>query len=222
MSEASRVGVRRAVKVMAVGVAACCLLVGTADAAGRSPGTPAGTIALVGDSNLILGSAALQFALADRDDGYLVVNAARSGSTIRADGGGFWQARLRGLKRAVDVNAYVVNLGINDTRTPGTPTGPGYADYRRKVDWLLGQFGSKTPVLWSNLPCAIEPAERAPGCAAINRALAAATRRHANLTVVDWAKAANTHAAWIKGLHHTYAGQTEYAKLIARTVARQL
>jgi hypothetical protein len=201
--------------LVALAGAACGLLIGTAGAAGDPPGTPAGTVAFVGDSNLLIGGTALDLALSDRLRGYLVVNSARSGAAIRSHGGGFWDARLAGLKRAIDADAYVVNLGINDTASPGSMDGAGYGNYGKKIDWLLSRIDAKVPVLWSNLPCEIEPADRAKGCAAVNRALIGARSRHRNLTVVDWAKTANRRRDWIFGIHYTPGGQAAYAKAIA-------
>jgi hypothetical protein len=207
----------RLVALTAVGGA---LLVGTAAAAGNTAGTPVGTVAFVGDSNLLYGGSAFDLTLSDRAHGYIVVNVARSGATIRSEDGAYWTARLAALKAAVRVDAYVINLGINDTVSPGTSTTNGYAKYGEKIDWLLGQLKSSTPVIWSNLPCQIEPPQRAAGCAAVNNALAAATSRHPNLTVADWATAANDHPEWISGIHYTTRGLVEYAFLIFDALAQ--
>jgi hypothetical protein len=63
----------------------------------------------------------------------------------------------------VHPSAWVVDLGINDAVEPGAPTRRGYARYGTKIDWLMHLLGS-TPVLWSNLPCTIEPTNRRVGC----------------------------------------------------------
>jgi len=157
--------------------------------------------------------------LADRVNGDIVVNVSRSGAAIRSHRGAFWRSRLTALKAAVAVDAYVIDLGINDTSQPGTPTTIGYAAYGQKIDWLLDQLTSSVPVVWSNLPCAIEPAKLAAACATVNDALAAARSRHPNLTVADWAATANSHPDWITGIHYTSRGFVEYARLVARTLA---
>jgi hypothetical protein len=203
-----------------IAVTGGAFLIGKAGAAGNAAATTRGTIAFVGDSNLLYGGTALDLTLADRGASYIVVNASRSGATIRSHGGAFWKSRLTALNRSVNADAYVVNLGINDTAAAGTETTNGYSFYGKKVDWLLGRLEPAVPVIWSNLPCTVEPEARATGCAAVNKALAAARARHPNLTIADWATTANGHPEWLTGIHYTSAGAREYATLIWKTIER--
>ena len=121
-------------------------------------------------------------------------------------------------------DAYVVDLGVNDTAEPGTATGPGYADYGAKIDWLLQVLGP-VPVYWSNLPCRIEPAARLAGCTVVDAALTGATARHHNLIVIDWARVADTHRDYLGAtthgfgnVHLTDPGAKAWAGLVARTL----
>ena len=221
-------GERRGVRALAVllpvlTVVGGAALIGTAGAAGKAPAngaaTTRGIVAFVGDSNLLYGGTALDLILADRGESYIVVNSSRSGATIRSHGGAYWRSRLTALNDSVDADYYVVNLGINDTVAPGGETTNGYAYYGKKIDWLLGQLQPSVPVIWSNLPCEVEPVERAKGCAAVNKALTTAITRHKNLLVADWATAANSHPEWLTSIHYTSQGAGEYAKLIWRTIA---
>ena len=75
------------------------------------------------------------------------------------------------------------------------------------------------PVWWTNLPCRIEPAERAPGCAAVNTALAGAAHRWRNLTILDWAAVADAHPDYLRrnldGIHLSAAGAQAWADLVS-------
>jgi hypothetical protein len=208
-----------ALLVAALTVVGGALLIGKAGAAGNAAATTRGTVAFVGDSNLLYGGTALDLTLADRGESYIVVNSSRSGATIRSHGGAYWRSRLAALNESVTADSYVINLGINDTIAPGTETTNGYAAYGKKIDWLLGQLEPSVPVIWSNLPCEVEPVQRAKGCAVVNKALSAAGARHANLTIADWATTANGHPEWLTGIHYTSRGAGEYARLIWRTIA---
>ena len=222
----------RRVSVVAVTVAISTLSmqIGWA-ASSRSSGHVRAVVVLLGDSNETIPGLEIANALLDRPDGYALVNIARPGSTIRtADCASdtapcstydFWQTRVADLKARVRPEAYVIDLGINETSHPGRATGPGYAHYDLKIDWLLAQLG-KVPVYWSNLPCKIEPPNRAEGCTAVDRALAAAPTRHHNLTVIDWADVANGHREYLGAantfwdIHLTDAGGNAWADLVAR------
>jgi lysophospholipase L1-like esterase len=187
---------------------------------------PSATVAFVGDSNLLLAGAVVS-PLFGRND----VVIGRSGAGIRfSDCRGesepcpthdYWRARLGDALRKVEPDAYVVNLGINDTVKRGTPTTPGYADYGKKIDYLMELLGNR-PVFWTNLPCKVEPKRRLVGCNTVNAALAAARSRHENLTVVDWATVANTHREWMASftgrIHHTAAGYRAWSALVAKAL----
>jgi len=204
---------------------------GTAWAATRpSSGRIRAVAVMVGDSNEALPATEVAAELLNRDNGYAVVNISRPGATIRAPDCAwnnhtcasydFWQHRLADARARIAPDAWIVDLGINDTVRAGSANGPGYANYAAKIDWLLAQLG-KGRVLWTNLPCKIEPANRARGCAAVNAALADAPARHANLTVIDWAGVANGHRDYLGpadtfgAVHLTVRGRVAWAHLVA-------
>jgi hypothetical protein len=195
-------------------------------------------VSFVGDFNVTLGSTQIAIAFTRRDAPYAVVDLARSGAAIRsADCAwrawvatpcpthNFWRTRLAEANAKIATDAYVVDLGINDTAAPGTPTSRGYAGYRAKVDWMMHQFGGQ-PVIWTNLPCAIEPPARAVGCAIVNASLAAATERWPNLTVIDWAAIANAHPEYMSqrfgGVLYTSAGATAWASTVVAATDQTL
>lgn len=185
-----------------------------------SAGKSRGTVVFLGDSNEVFPAKQVGVALLDRSNGYIVVNVARPGASIRFGGptNDYWLERIADTRAAMTPDAWVINLGINDTAGPGSTSGRGYASYDTKIDWLLSKLG-KAPVIWTNLPTKIEPAFRAKGCNAVNAALAQAKARHANLHVLDWAAIANDHPAFIgppREVHLTDAGCVAWATLIAR------
>ena len=120
-----------------------------------------------------------------------------------------WPGELADLH----VSGVVLNLGINDTVSPGNGLDQGYANYDAKIDWLLGEL-PVVPVVWSNLPCHLEPPARATGCAVVNAALARAEGRWTNLTVADWASAAPAHAIPPGDVHLTYKGALAWAEFV--------
>jgi hypothetical protein len=195
-------------------------------------------VSFVGDLNVTLGSTQIAIAFTRRDAPYAVVDLARSGAAIRSPDcawrawvatpcptRNFWRTRLAEANAKITTDAYVVDLGINDTAAPGTPTSRGYAGYPAKIDWMMRQFGGK-PVIWTNLPCAIEPAARAVGCAIVNASLAAATRRWPNLTLINWAAIANAHPEYMSplfgGVLYTSAGATAWASTVVAATDRTL
>jgi hypothetical protein len=222
-----RVRLTATISVALLGVA---ITGGLAVAASRpSSGHTRGVVVFLGDSNETIPASAIADALLNRDYGYVFVNTARPGATIRtADCHGttdpcptynYWQARVGDVRKALRPDAWVIDLGINDTVRAGTVNGPGYAQYGMKVDWLMSKLGG-TRVYWTNLPCTIEPKNRATGCRAVNDALAQATTRHTNLRLLDWSKAASGHREYLGqagtfwAVHLTQKGQRAWAKLI--------
>ncbi len=162
-------------------------------------------------------------ALLDRPNGYELVNIARGGSSIRfpdcprCTTGLYWKTRLAALKSTVEPDAYVVDFGINDTGGPGLPTSYGYADYGQKIDWLMPLFDGK-PVLWTNLPCPIEPASRQHGCNIVNEALRDARSRWPNLTILGWNLIASSHPGFLGpplGVHLTDPGARYWSAMVA-------
>jgi hypothetical protein len=184
--------------------------------------------AIVGDSNVLLATGALSLTFFNRNDTFPVVVIARVGSGIRFTDcspdskrcatNDYWKVRLGDVLRRVHPDAYVVNLGVNDTAQLGTATTQGYAGYENKIDYFLALLGNR-PVLWTNLPCRIEPKQRLVGCNAVNAALASAPSRHRNLTVLDWAQVANAHPEWMAafagGVHYTASGYAAWSSLVA-------
>jgi hypothetical protein len=196
----------------------------------HSVGDSRGTVVFLGDSNEVVSASWIAGDLLDRDHGYIDVNIATAGSTIRygdcqahtnCPTYDYWKARVADTVKSVHPDVFVIDLGINDTVSPGDGTGVGYKNYGAKIDWLLSLLGS-TPVLWTNLPCKIEPLNRRTGCVTVNAALKAA--RHANLRVLDWARVANSHPGFIGGygeIHLTNSGQAAWAKLVGDALDAQ-
>ena len=194
-------------------------------------------IAFVGDSNLVFGMSQLDEALDLGLSGYVTVDASATGATIRWNGCYFisgvpcpdvaypdyWKVKVGELRKRSEPDVYVVDLGINDALNPGRETSPGYGHYGAKIDWMMRLLPAAKPVLWTNLPCAVEPADTRTGCASINAELAAARARWKNLTVLDWAAKADAHPEYmqhpkIATVHYTSAGYDAYAALVADAI----
>ena len=173
------------------------------------------SLGLVGDSNIAVRPNAMNEGFIN----FAVDNRAESGASIR--GGDCphlcypmdWTTKLQGFASSI----VVINLGINDTVIPGDVDSQGYSNYPGKVDWMMAHFPEHVPVLWSNLPCHLEPPSTWTGCAAVNAALADAPTRHPNLTVVDWASVAQASHFIDPGddVHLTYTGALAWAVLMA-------
>jgi hypothetical protein len=203
---------------------AVTMSIGPVGAAQRRRGSVRAVVTFVGGANMMLGASERALALT-RATTYAIVDLTRrrgSGSDCPAapcSTFDYWRGGCGGVAKVAS-DAYVVNLGINDTVVVGSPGGPGYAAYGGKVDWMMRLFGGK-PVFWSNLPCAIEPPARAVGCAAVNAALAAAPSRWPNLTVIDWATEANSHpeylfsAPGLGAVHYSAVGALVWANAAA-------
>ena len=229
-------------RVLAIAMTTVALILNAASPALGTPAFDSGrvpaVVSFVGDFNVTLGSTQIAIAFTRRDAPYAVVDLARSGAAIRSPDcawrawiatpcptHNFWRTRLADANTKIATDAYVVDLGINDTAALGTPTSRGYAGYPAKIDWMMHLFAGK-PVLWTNLPCAIEPPTRAAGCAIVNASLTAATRRWPNLTLVNWAAAANTHTEFMSQLFgggvYTSAGATAWASIVVAAADRTL
>jgi lysophospholipase L1-like esterase len=203
--------------------------VGVARALGEDePGVPRGVVGFVGDSNIVHTATPIAREMTPLDVGYVPVIAAASGASIRWNGctanddfcpdpafTDYWAARLAALREQVQPDVWVVELGINDALALGTPTTRGYDDYAGKIDYLMAQL--EGPVVWTNLPCSLEPPAFKDGCRAINAALAEAPARHPNLTLVLWGHAAYRHPEYMlpDDVHLTMAGKTRYAEVVA-------
>jgi lysophospholipase L1-like esterase len=207
-------------------------LVGRASAVGTysaaHDGAARGVVLMVGDSNVTYGAAAIATALTTRQDGYVPVMSSRSGYGIRGfrcltaacaadDARDYWKIRLANVLGRVTPDAIVIELGINDAHNAGDCASLGYACYGQKIDWLLSQIPSSTPVYWTNLACSIEPVELQIPCRSINFALASAPARHPNLTLLNWAGKALNRTAWIKpnDVHFNDTGFASWSALVA-------
>jgi hypothetical protein len=187
-------------------------------------------LTFVGDSNESLTATSIELTLGDGDQPYASVFLSRPGAVIRTGDCSkgtvcathdFWRRRIGDAGEKIESDGFVVNLGINDTLTPGSPTGPGYAQYGVKIDWLMPLFEGK-PVWWTNLPCSIEPARNATGCRVVNTSLAAARGRWPNLVIIDWAAAARGHRGFLLNgadrLHLSGYGQGKWCQLVKQAV----
>jgi D-alanyl-D-alanine carboxypeptidase len=177
-----------------------------------APGTPVTGVTtgdcrarIVGDSLL----AGMRAALEPRLDACTVTGIdASDGRTI--DQG----ADALAADPLVDETALVVVLGTNDLAGPVSRS-----DLDRRIDGVVAAAGGR-PVIWQN--------SAAVGLAAdpdvLNRALTAATSRHANLLVADWVgylagqPDPGAHRA-ADGVHYTPAGYELMADWLARQVA---
>ena len=188
-----------------------------------------GVVLFVGDSNVTLSANTIDWTLTwfhHHNNGYVPVLASRVGSTIRTpsclDPTGctrfdYWKLKLASVLPKVDADVIVNDLGINDTYEPGTATTPGYSQYGQKIDWFMNSLGDK-PVLWTNLPCALEPPDLLTGCKTVNHALSMARERWPNLTVLAWSDVANRHPEYMKSpgddVHYSVAGQVAWSRLV--------
>ena len=178
------------------------------------------TVLVIGDSNIERGANQLVQALTDRPNAYISIITARTGMGVRGyisttNSADWWQIRLPQLLASVQPDVVVIELGANDTSQPGTVTTPGYASYGQKINWLRALL-PEVPILWTNLPCSIEPLARRAGCSAVNWALALSP----TVTMVNWGAAAMGHFEYmIPGqVHLTAAGYTAYSRVVAQAL----
>jgi hypothetical protein len=187
-----------------------------------------GVVLFVGDSNEVRAGTAINFAFLNRPNAYLPTVAARSGIGIRGSpfcsscaDSDFWKVKLSGVTANIPkFSAVVVDLGINDSYGPGpttTATRPGYSFYADKIDWLMQQLPADTPILWTNLPCSVEPAIAVTGCKIVNGALSSAPQRWPNLTVVDWRGVAFNKPSYMEAkgsVHYSTTGYAAWSKIV--------
>lgn len=195
-----------------------------------------GVILFLGDSNVTLAAQNIDWSLtwnSHADNGYVPVMASRVGSSIRTPDClqpsgcatfDYWKTRLASLNGKVVPDAIVVNLGINDTASLGTSTTPGYASYPKKIDWFMALAAGR-PVLWTNLPCSIEPASRSTGCTTVNYALSLATERWPNLTVLEWNRRALNHTEYMAApgvdVHYSARGLAAWTAFVVEALDRR-
>jgi hypothetical protein len=187
------------------------------------------TVLFIGDSNITRGATEITQVLTVRVDGaHLPVLGSKPGMGVRGYGpecasahcasSEYWALRIPQMLASVTPSVIVVNLGINDALAVGTPTSVGYGAYAAKIDWLMSQVPATVAVLWTNLPCALEPTNYVTGCKAINTQLNLARPRHPNLTVLNWNSIATNHHEYMGGAgvapHYTSAGYAAWAKFV--------
>lgn len=226
---------------LAVTVVAILLTASGAVAARAFTASPAGSVrgvaAFVGDSNIVLGATRREITLTPSAVGYVPVDVAAVGASIRWSGclptaacpdpafADYWAVRLAAVRSRLVADVYVVDLGVNDTAILGDATSTGYAWYGLKIDWLMALLPAARPVLWTNLPCSLEPAVRHAGCLAVNAALSRAPARWPNLTVVDWQAAATGHPEYmvaVGNVHYSAAGYDAYTAVVLAALNAKL
>jgi lysophospholipase L1-like esterase len=202
----------------------------TAGAVATNSGQTRAVVLFVGDSNVIRGAGEIEMAVSRPDNQYVPVLAARVGARIRTpdclDPWGcktfdYWRYKLATLRSKVNPDAIVSNLGINDASDPGTPDGPGYAFYGRKIDWFMNLVGGER-VLWTSLPCDIEPRDLQKGCTTVNYELFRAVDRWPNLTVLHWGQRALGHPEYMQqpgsDVHYSEAGYAAWSALVVEAL----
>lgn len=173
------------------------------------PSVPA-TVLLVGDSHQRGALGELQAELVDRDAGVALVANAFGG--LGAKDSPYLVARVAGALRATGgIDAVVVGLGTNDV-VPEQTT----ADPAAHIDDIV-DAADGAPVLWLTLATTMQDR---PGADEFNAALAAATERHPNLSLVDFGAAWDEHPEWFAddGLHLGLEGRQAYAEAVSDAV----
>ena len=198
----------------------------SAGAVATNSGQTRGVVLLVGDSNITRGAGEIEMVLSQPVNQYVPVLAARVGARIRTpdclnpldcETFDYWRYKLATLRSKVDSDVIVSDLGINDARSPGTADGPGYTFYGRKIDWFMNLVGGER-VLWTSLPCHIEPPDWQTGCKVVNYELFRAVARWPNLTVLHWGKKAYDHPEYMSlpgiDVHYSDAGYAAWSELV--------
>lgn len=201
-------------------------------------GAVRGVVAVIGDSNGVYGSTIMTERMTPSSVGYVPIIAAANGASVRWNGctalppcpdptyTRYWTTRIAALRQRVNPDAYVIELGINDTGTEGTSTTRGYGSYTTKVSWLMALLPTNRPVIWTTLPCNLEPASKREGCLAVNEALRASRARWPNLTVPDWAGVASGHPEYMvkpwSDVHYSAAGFSAYATYVIAALNTRL
>jgi hypothetical protein len=226
-----RVGVGVAFTAVVIAGAAA---VGTALTSGNA--STRGVVLFVGDSNVTLAAGNIESVLAwntHSDNGYVPVMASRVGAAIRTydclnptgcTTTDYWKTKLASLASKVVPDVIVNDLGVNDTSQAGQLTTPGYDHYGQKIDWFMALTGGR-PVLWTNVPCSIEPPEIVTACDLIDYQLASARARWPNLTVLDWNLAAAGHPEYMAApgtdVHYSSGGFAAWANFVVRALDRR-
>ncbi len=221
-------------------VAAVTILVAVSGVVRAFSGTPAGSVrgvvAFIGDSNIVYGANRRDMIMTPSEIGYVPIDMAAAGAAIRWNGCrstgpcpnpaflDYWKTRIPLVRSKLNPDAYVVELGINDTGILGTASTRGYANYGTKIDYIMGLLPTNRPILWTNLPCSLEPSQDQTGCGIINTALSDAKSRWPNLTIVGWCSAAKGHPEYMKpsNIHYTDAGNDAYTNLVVAVLNTKL
>jgi hypothetical protein len=202
--------------------------VGIAQATSTTNGGTRGAILFVGDSNVTMSTQAIEWTLTYGDhfnNGYVPIMASRVGASIRTEDcpdpqgcptNDYWKIKLAGLLPKVTPDAIVSDLGINDTWGNGTMNSSGTSFYGSKIDWFMGLVPKDKPVIWTNLPCDLEPTARQPRCKLVNSYLGNAQSRWPNLHVLDFASVASGHSDYMfnNDIHLSTLGQLAWANLV--------
>ncbi len=225
-----------------VGAAVALAAVMTAGAAAfgatltsENAGTRA-VVLFVGDSNVTLAAGNIESVLewnTHSDDGYVPVIASRVVAGIRTYDclastpcatTDYWKTRFASLAGRVDPDVIVNDLGINDTGLAGQLTTPGYYRYAQKIDWFMALADGR-PVLWTDLPCTIEPAAIVAACNLIDYQLHEAVARWPNLTVLCWNFASSGHTEYMQSpgidVHYSTGGFAAWANFVVRALDRR-
>lgn len=195
-------GVLRTVAVAAMFVAGIMLVGCDAD-------VPAAVLVL-GDSLSVQAADDYAYSWVDRDMGYLPQVNAVAGAGLCPDRlnsfESYWKARVAALLGKVNPGIVLVELGTNDSHAPDADCQAQYGQY---IDLMMNAIGDH-PVMWENVN-----ADRAPGGAAIDAALADAVGRWPNLQVLDFNAHFAGHSEWYPtsatDVHPNGAGQVEEA-----------
>jgi hypothetical protein len=121
-------------------------------------------------------------------------------------------AAIVAARRASLPSVVVISAGTNDDpRIVST--------FIRSVSRVLVTAGTERCVVW---PSIVRPPAVGATYAGLNRALATADARHANLVVVDWVRMVRRHPSWLglDGVHVTVTGYRARAVAIAAAVTR--
>ena len=194
-----------------------------------STGNTRATAVFLGDSNEVLSGTDLAVSLLNRDNGYIVVEVARPGATIRfrrlhTTHNVYYLRRHRQSQPVVDTLAavqpdvWVVDLGINDANRPGTPTSPGYSNYGAK--YQLADETCSDQHRSSGQTCRARSEHKRPENrmqADQSGACRCAGTRRPNLSVLNWASKANPHPEYLGppySVHLTTAGQSAWTGLV--------
>ena len=126
---------------------------------------------------------------------------------------------MKPLWPKLNVDAIVVNLGINDARLLGDSNGPGYAAYGPKIDWMMNQVPAPTfPSTGPICACSLEPPTMLTGCQTVDIALSTAKSRWPNLSVLPWATTAKGHPEYMlfpgTNVHYSPPGDQAWADLV--------